>query len=249
MTVTRALLSVSDKTGLVEFARQLAYLKIELLSTGGTYALLHKEGIPVRQVSEFTGAPELMDGRVKTLHPKIHGGILARRDVPQDLVEMAQNGVLPIDLVVVNLYPFRQAVAKGLPFDEVVENIDIGGPSMVRSAAKNAHHVGVVVDPADYGVVIAELKEHVKLHAATRARLQAKAFAHTAAYDAAIAAWFAEQQAKAHALSDPSAHSGWAESPPLGEYKLVQGLRYGEIVSGELIYDAQELRAAMAAST
>ena len=226
MTVTRALLSVSDKTGLVEFARQLAHLKIELLSTGGTYALLHKEGVPVRQVSDFTGAPEMMDGRVKTLHPKIHGGILARRDNPQDLAEMGENGVLPIDLVVVNLYPFRQAVAKGLPFDEVVENIDIGGPSMVRSAAKNAHHVGVVVDPADYPIVIAELKEHVQLDAATRARLQAKAFAHTAAYDAAIAAWFAEQQAKAHA--GDSAHSGWAESPPLGEYKLVQGLRYGE---------------------
>jgi phosphoribosylaminoimidazolecarboxamide formyltransferase / IMP cyclohydrolase len=228
MTVTRALLSVSDKTGLVEFAKALAHLEIELLSTGGTCALLQKEGVPVKQVSDFTGAPEMMDGRVKTLHPKIHGGILARRDHPKDLAEMEQNHVLPIDLVVVNLYPFREAVAKGLPFDEVVENIDIGGPSMVRSAAKNAHHVGIVVDPADYPLVLQELKEHLRLTAGTRARLQAKAFAHTAAYDAAIAAWFAEQQAKAHAGSGSAAHSGWAEAPPLGEYKLVQGLRYGE---------------------
>ena len=227
MTVTRALLSVSDKTGLVEFARQLAQLKIELLSTGGTWALLHKEGIPVRQVSDFTGAPELMDGRVKTLHPKVHGGILARRDHQGDVADMLANGIVPIDLVVVNLYPFREAVAKGLPFDEIVENIDIGGPSMVRSAAKNAHHVGVVVDPADYAEVIAELQQHLELLPPTRARLQARAFAHTAAYDAAISSWFAAQQASV-AGSAAGQGAGFAPTPPLGEYKLVQGLRYGE---------------------
>src|SRR5437868_8809322 len=145
MTVTRALLSVSDKSNLVEFARGLASLYIELLSTGGTASLLAKEGIPVRQVQDFTGAPEMLGGRVKTLHPKVHGGILARRNVASDQADMKAQGLLPIDLVVVNLYPFREAVAKGLPSDEVIENIDIGGPSMIRSAAKNADHVTIVV--------------------------------------------------------------------------------------------------------
>jgi phosphoribosylaminoimidazolecarboxamide formyltransferase/IMP cyclohydrolase len=225
MTIARALLSVSDKTGLVDFARHLAGMNIELLSTGGTHALLAQAGIPVRQVSDFTGAPEMLGGRVKTLHPKIHGGILARRGHAQDLAEMQQQGVVPIDLVVVNLYPFREAVAKGLPFDEVIENIDIGGPSMVRSAAKNAHSVAVVVDPGDYGAVLAELQQHLALSAPTRARLQLKAFAHTAAYDAAIAAWLAEQQARGGVGGQSP---GWAEAPPVGEYRLVQGLRYGE---------------------
>ena len=220
----RALLSVSDKTGLVEFARALVALGVELLSTGGTAALLAKENVPVTQVQDFTGAPEMLGGRVKTLHPRIHGGILARRDLASDQADMKAQGVLPIDLVVVNLYPFREAVAQGLPFDQVIENIDIGGPSMLRSAAKNAAHVAVVVDPGDYAVVLRELHEHGQVSPATRTRLQARAFAHTAAYDAAIASYLAEQQLKAGAAES----NGWPESPPLGEYRLVQPLRYGE---------------------
>src|ERR1700716_3271197 len=198
MTVTRALLSVSDKTGIVEFARGLASLGIEILSTGGTAALLAKEGVPVRQVQDFTGAPEMLGGRVKTLHPKIHGGILARRNVASDQADMKAQGILPIDLVAVNLYPFREAVAKGLPFEEVIENIDIGGPSMVGSAAKNADYLTVVVDPADYSMVLAELQQKREVHVSTRRRLQARAFAHTAAYDSAIAGWLAEQLALEH---------------------------------------------------
>jgi phosphoribosylaminoimidazolecarboxamide formyltransferase/IMP cyclohydrolase len=233
-SVARALLSVSDKAGLVELARGLAELGVELLSTGGTHALLAKERIPVRQVSDFTGAPEMLGGRVKTLHPKIHGGILARRDHPADREDMTAQGVLPIDLVVVNLYPFREAVAKQLPTDEIVEQIDIGGPSMLRSAAKNAAHVAVVVDPADYGPVLAELRQAGRVSDATRVRLQARAFAHTAAYDAAIASWLAEQATR-QAEQDPERTVGgaepatrWAEVPPLGEYRLLQSLRYGE---------------------
>ena len=140
----------------------------------------------------------MLGGRVKTLHPNIHGGILARRDVSSDQADMKAQGVVPIDLVVVNLYPFREAVAKGLPPDEVIENIDIGGPSMIRSAAKNAAHVAVVVDPADYGTVLAELQQKREVHVSTRRRLQARAFAHTAAYDGAIAAWLSEQLAVAN---------------------------------------------------
>src|SRR5712671_4459950 len=197
MAVARALLSVSDKAGIVEFARGLAALGIELLSTGGTASLLAKEGVNVTQVQDFTGAPEMLGGRVKTLHPKVHGGILARRKLATDQADMQKQGVLPIDLVVVNLYPFREAVAKGLPYEEVIENIDIGGPSMIRSAAKNADYVTVVVDPADYGVVLAELQQKREVHESTRRRLQARAYAHTAAYDAAISGWLAEQLAKA----------------------------------------------------
>ncbi|HTO99198.1 MAG TPA: bifunctional phosphoribosylaminoimidazolecarboxamide formyltransferase/IMP cyclohydrolase [Myxococcales bacterium] len=224
MTVARALISVSDKSGLLDFARGLAALGIEILSTGGTAALLAKEGVKVTQVQDFTGAPEMLGGRVKTLHPKVHGGILARRKLPSDQADMERQGVKPIDLVVVNLYPFRAAVAKGLPDEEVVENIDIGGPSMLRSAAKNAEYVTVIVDPADYGVVLAELQQRREVHESTRHRLQARAFAHTAAYDAAIAGWLAERQATAH----PEEGGGFAESPPLPEYRRRQSLRYGE---------------------
>ncbi len=232
--VARALLSVSDKTGLVELAKGLAALGIELLSTGGTHALLTKEGVAVKQVSDFTGAPEMLGGRVKTLHPKIHGGILARREHAGDKGDMQAQGVLPIDLVVVNLYPFREAVAKGLPADEIIEQIDIGGPSMLRSAAKNAAHVAVVVDPGDYNQVLGELKQHGAVTNRTRTRLQARAFAHTAAYDAAIAAWLAEQGARSDAndpdrtMGDHAEGASWSEVPPIGEYKLVQTLRYGE---------------------
>jgi phosphoribosylaminoimidazolecarboxamide formyltransferase / IMP cyclohydrolase len=224
MPVARALLSVSDKTGIVELARGLSALGIELLSTGGTASLLAREGIKVTQVQDFTGAPEMLGGRVKTLHPKIHGGILARREMPADQADMRTQGVLPIDLVVVNLYPFREAVATGLAYEEVIENIDIGGPSMIRSAAKNAAHVAVVVDPTDYATVLAELQQKREVHVSTRRRLQARAFAHTAAYDAAIAAWLSEQLA----LENKDEASAFADSPPLSEYRLKQGLRYGE---------------------
>ncbi len=222
MAIVRALLSVSDKTGIVEFARGLASLGIEILSTGGTASLLSKEGVKVTQVQDFTGAPEMLGGRVKTLHPRIHGGILARRKV--DEKEMKQHKLDPIDLVVVNLYPFREAVAKGLPVEEVIENIDIGGPSMIRSAAKNAEYVTVVVDPADYATVLAELQQKKEVHESTRRRLQARAYAHTAAYDSAIAGWMAEQLAKAH----PEEGGGFSESPPLPEFRRLQSLRYGE---------------------
>src|SRR3954471_24533805 len=184
MPVARALLSVSDKTGIVELARGLSSLGIEILSTGGTAALLAKEGIKVTQVQDFTGAPEMMGGRVKTLHPKIHGGLLGRRGNSSDQAEMKQHGIQAIDLVAVNLYPFREAVQKGLPFDEVIENIDIGGPSMIRSAAKNAESVTVGCAPADYPMVLAELQQKKEVHESTRRRLQARAYAHTAAYDA-----------------------------------------------------------------
>jgi phosphoribosylaminoimidazolecarboxamide formyltransferase / IMP cyclohydrolase len=224
MAVARALLSVSDKSGIVEFARGLSALGIEVLSTGGTAALLAREGVKVTQVQEFTGAPEMLGGRVKTLHPKVHGGILARREVASDQADMKAQGILPIDLVVVNLYPFREAVAKGLPPEEIIENIDIGGPSMIRSAAKNAAHVAVVVDPGDYATVLAELQQKREVHVSTRRRLQARAFAHTAAYDSAIAGWLSEQLALEH--KDEA--SGFADSPPLPEYRLKQALRYGE---------------------
>src|SRR3989440_7386963 len=224
MTVARALISVSDKTALADFARGLLALGIEILWTGGTASLLVKEGIKVLQVADFTGAPEMLGGRVKTLHPRVQGGTLARRKLAVDQADMQKQGIQPIDLVVVNLYPFREAVAKGLPYEEVVENIDIGGPSMIRSAAKNAEYVTVVVDPADYGVVLAELQQKREVHESTRRRLQARAFAHTAGYDSAIAGWLAEQIAKAH----PEQGGGFSETPPLGEYRRLQSLRYGE---------------------
>ena len=187
MKPQRALLSVSDKTGLVEFARALAGLGIELLSTGGTHRVLKEQGIAAKEVSEVTGFPEIMDGRVKTLHPKIHGGILGRRGT--DDAVMQQHGIAPIDLVVVNLYPFAQTVARpGCTRDDAIENIDVGGPAMVRAAAKNHAHVAVVVDPADYGRVLAAIREGGPGEA-LRAELAGKAFSHTAGYDAMVAAY------------------------------------------------------------
>ncbi len=156
--MTRALISVSDKKGVVEFSRALSELGVELISTGGTASLLRENKIPVKDVSDITGFPEMMDGRLKTLHPKIHGGILALRDNPDHLAKMKEHGIAPIDLVVVNLYPFEATVARGASFEEIIENIDIGGPSMVRAAAKNHQHVGVVVDPEDYQPIVAELQ-------------------------------------------------------------------------------------------
>src|SRR5512144_2643992 len=158
--IGRALVSVSDKGGLVEFAKVLAKHGVQILSTGGTAKLLSDAGIAVTQVSDHTGFPEMMDGRVKTLHPKIHGGLLGRRDVPEHMEAMGEHGIEPIDLVVVNLYPFAQTVAKpGVTFEEAIENIDIGGPSMLRSAAKNHESVTVIIDPADYGVVADQIQQ------------------------------------------------------------------------------------------
>jgi len=193
--VQRALLSVSDKSGLEGFARQLSQLGVELLSTGGTYRALTAAGIPVTEVAEHTGSPEMMDGRVKTLHPKIHGGILALRDNGEHTAAMREHGIAGIDLVVVNLYPFEATVAKaGVARDEAIEQIDIGGPSMVRSAAKNHRFVGIVTDPDDYGRVLDELTRHAgALTDDLRRELAHKAFALTARYDAAISAWLWEQ--------------------------------------------------------
>ncbi|WP_258358520.1 bifunctional phosphoribosylaminoimidazolecarboxamide formyltransferase/IMP cyclohydrolase [Moorella sulfitireducens (nom. illeg.)] len=186
----RALLSVSDKTGLVELARGLVELGWELISTGGTARTLREAGLPVTEVADVTGFPEILDGRVKTLHPKIHGGILAR-PTPEHMAHLQEQGIKSIDLVVVNLYPFRETIARpGVTPEEAIENIDIGGPAMVRAAAKNHERVAVVVDPAGYSEVLAELREKGDLSPATRRRLAAAAFAHTAAYDGAVAAYF-----------------------------------------------------------
>ncbi|HEY0780581.1 MAG TPA: bifunctional phosphoribosylaminoimidazolecarboxamide formyltransferase/IMP cyclohydrolase, partial [Gemmatirosa sp.] len=188
----RALLSVSNKSGLAEFARGLAALGFELVSTGGTARALREAGLEVADVSDVTRFPEMLDGRVKTLHPAVHGGLLARRDLPEHVATIAEHGIAPIDVVAVNLYPFRETVARAdVTPAEAVEQIDIGGPSMLRSAAKNFDAVTVVVDPADYPSVLEALGTGGD--AGLRRRLAAKVYAHTAAYDAAIAAWFAEE--------------------------------------------------------
>ncbi len=191
--VRRALLSVSDKSALEAFARRLSAARIELVSTGGTATALRTAGLVVRDVSDLTGFPEMMDGRVKTLHPKVHGGLLAERDNPEHLAAMKAHGIEPIDLLVVNLYPFEATVANGGDYATIVETIDIGGPAMIRAAAKNHAHVGVVVDTQDYDAVAAEIEATSGLSLATRKRLAATAYARTAAYDAAIGAWFAAE--------------------------------------------------------
>ncbi len=191
--VRRALLAVYDKTGVVELARGLAEMGVAIVSSGGTAATLREAGVAVTPVEELTGSPEMLDGRVKTLHPRIHAGLLADKRRPEHLAQLAEHGIEPFDLVVVNLYPFRETVASGAGTDEVIEKIDIGGPAMVRAAAKNFESVGVVVDPYRYAEVRGEIREHGGLSRATRGRLAASAFAHTAAYDAAVAGWFAEQ--------------------------------------------------------
>jgi phosphoribosylaminoimidazolecarboxamide formyltransferase / IMP cyclohydrolase len=188
MAVKRALLSVSNKEGIVPLAKQLVELGVEIISTGGTKKTLEEAGIPVIGISEVTGFPEILDGRVKTLHPAIHGGLLAIRDNERHQAELHEHHITPIDLVVVNLYPFQQTIAKSdVTFAEAIENIDIGGPTMLRAAAKNHSYVTVVVDPADYDMVIQELKEHGDISAETKRKLAAKVFRHTAAYDALIA--------------------------------------------------------------
>jgi phosphoribosylaminoimidazolecarboxamide formyltransferase / IMP cyclohydrolase len=216
--VRRALLSVSDKEGLTEFARALSARGIELLSTGGTARLLSGAGIAVTEVASHTGFPEIMDGRVKTLHPRIHGGLLGRRGT--DDAVMAEHGIEPIDLLVVNLYPFAATIARpGCTYDEAIENIDIGGPAMVRAAAKNHRDVTVLVDPADYASVLAELDASGATSIDTRSRLAAKAFAHTAAYDTMVASYLLGQQ--------QLPIERFPERLPLMLSKL-QELRYGE---------------------
>ncbi len=215
--IRRALLSVSDKSGLTDFARQLAARGVELVSTGGTKAALADIGLTVRDVTDLTGFPEVMGGRVKTLHPKVHGGLLAVRDNDAHREAAETHGIAPIDLLVVNLYPFEDTVARGADDAACIENIDIGGPAMVRAAAKNHGDVTVVIEPQDYPAVLTEMAAHKGATTlALRQRLAAKAFARTAAYDAAISNWFAE------ALADPA--------PPYRAVggRLIEALRYGE---------------------
>ncbi len=226
--MTTALLSVSDKTGIVDFARALHALEVKLLSTGGTARLLADAGLPVTEVSEVTGFPEMLDGRVKTLHPRIHGGLLARRGLPEHMAALRAHGIGTIDLLVVNLYPFAQATARtDCTLDDAIENIDIGGPAMLRAAAKNCADVAVLIDPADYAQVLAELKAGVVLRA-TKFRLAKKVFAHTAAYDGMISNYLgalaegAEQQG-----ATVPARQAYPNTFNLQVTK-VQDMRYGE---------------------
>ena len=224
--VQRAILSVTDKTGLIDFARKLAALDIQLISTGGTAKLLRDSNISVKDISELTGFPEMLDGRVKTLHPKVHGGILHRRENPTHRAAVAEHGIQPIDMVVVNLYAFEKTAAKpGVQFEELIENIDIGGPSMIRSAAKNFHDVAVVTSPADYDAVARELATSGgELSTATKWRLAQKAFATTAAYDSAIASTL--EQIHGDHFKIPS-ESGFPQTLRLS-FNKVMDLRYGE---------------------
>ena len=213
---SRALLSVSDKSGLIDFAKVLSKHGIDLVSTGGTAKALKDAGLAVTDVAELTGFPEMMDGRVKTLHPKVHGGLLAIRDNKEHAASMQTHGIAPIDLLVVNLYPFEATVAKSAAYDDCVENIDIGGPAMIRAAAKNHADVAVVVEPADYERVLGEIAHHGGTTFALRQQLAAKAYARTAAYDAAISNWFAAT------LKDDA-----PDYRALGG-RLAEALRYGE---------------------
>ncbi len=188
--VQRAIISLTDKSGIEGFARDLAALGVEILSTGGTAKKLRDAGLPVTEVADYTGFPEILDGRVKTLHPKIHGALLAQRDNPDHVGQMARHGIQPIDIVAVNLYAFEKATqTPGCDLAHAIENIDIGGPTMLRSAAKNFRHVTVIVDPADYPQVVAELRERGETTLETRFRLAVKVFQLTRDYDTAIAAW------------------------------------------------------------
>ncbi|MBU5615205.1 bifunctional phosphoribosylaminoimidazolecarboxamide formyltransferase/IMP cyclohydrolase [Geomonas azotofigens] len=219
--IGRALVSVSEKTGVVEFSRALAGYGVEILSTGGTAKLLREAGIPVKDVSEFTGFPEMLDGRVKTLHPKVHGGILGMRENPAHVAKMQEHGIEPIDMVVVNLYPFEATVAKeDCTMEDAIENIDIGGPTMLRSAAKNNRDVTVIVDHADYQLVLDEMKASAgSVSRETNFRLAVKVYQHTAAYDGAISNWLGARTGE-----------GVAKYPDTltMQYQLAQGMRYGE---------------------
>src|SRR3954452_12832474 len=215
--VRRALISLSDKTGLAELAAGLARHGVEIVSTGGTAAKLRENGASPRDISDLTGFPEMMDGRVKTLHPKVHGGLLGVRDNPEHAAAMAEHDIAPIDLVVVNLYPFLNTVMSGADRDTIIENIDIGGPSMVRSAAKNHAHVAIVTDPADYAALLEELDAQGGTTLEFRKKLAAKAYALTAAYDSTVSQWFA--------FADQGVR--WPETWTLAA-KLKMPLRYGE---------------------
>lgn len=216
MDKKRVLISVSDKTGIVEFARELSMLDYEIISTGGTKKTLDDAGIKTIGISEYTGFPEILGGRVKTLHPAVHGGLLAVRDNEMHIDEMKKNNLKYIDMVIVNLYPFKQTVKKGCEFAEAIENIDIGGPSMLRSSAKNHRFVTTVVDSNDYSLVLSELKQFGDTTLETRGKLAAKVFRHTASYDAAIAKYLTEQVGETN-----------PESLTIS-YDLKQNLRYGE---------------------
>ncbi len=237
--IKRALLSVTDKTGLIELAQALAARGIEILSTGGTAATLREAGVPLTEVAERTGFPEIMGGRVKTLHPGIHGGLLGRRDHPGDLAEMSRHGIAPIDLLVSNLYPFERTVAAGADYSECIENIDIGGPAMTRAAAKNHRDVTVVVDPLDYAALLAELAAHDGCTGwGLRQRLAAKAFARTAQYDAAIAHYLMPYQGPEYPQHLPVPAT------------LVQTLRYGENPhQSAALYATQPTRPGVAGAT
>lgn len=237
--IARALLSVSDKTGIVELARQLAAHGVHLLSTGGTAKALMDAGLKVTEVSEHTGFPEMLDGRVKTLHPKIHGGLLARRDTPAHMQAIAAHQISPIDLVVVNLYPFEATVARpDCSLEDAIENIDIGGPAMLRSAAKNWKSVTVIVDPKDYAAVLVAVQAHGGLDDRSRFKLARKVYAHTAAYDGAIANWLGTQtEAAGETLSDETPGASSIGAPSTGprfpeiwsaQWTKLQDLRYGE---------------------
>jgi len=220
--IRRALLSVSDKTGIVDFAKVLLTHGVEILSTGGTAKLLQLNGVAVKEVGDYTGFPEMMDGRVKTLHPKVHGGILARRDVKDHVASMKEHGIPPIDLVVVNLYPFAKTIAKaGVSMEDAIENIDIGGPAMVRAAAKNHAFVAIVTDPADYAGLCRKLKANgCALEMADRYTLAAKAFSHTAEYDGMISSWLTSREPGEVARPFPDRLNI--------QMRLAQTLRYGE---------------------
>src|SRR5688572_4308946 len=221
--IKRALLSVSDKTGLTDFGRGLTAHGVELLSTGGTAKLLRDAGLAVTEVADYTGFPEMLDGRVKTLHPKVHGGILARRDLPEHMDALARSGIPTIDLVVVNLYPFAQTIARpDATLADAIENIDIGGPAMVRSAAKNWSHVAVVTDPADYESLLKEMgATGGAIGAESRFRLARKAFSHTAAYDGAISNYLTALDAGGTRRDEFPERLNF-------QLELQQTLRYGE---------------------
>jgi phosphoribosylaminoimidazolecarboxamide formyltransferase/IMP cyclohydrolase len=225
--IQRAILSVTDKTGIADFARKLASLGVELVSTGGTAKLLRDSGIAVKDISDLTGFPEMLDGRVKTLHPKVHGGILHRREDPAHLAAVAEHGIEPIDMVVVNLYAFEKTAAKqGVHFEELIENIDIGGPSMIRSAAKNFHDVAIVTSPSDYDSIADEMsRSGGALSSETKWRLAQKAFATTAAYDSAIASTLERVHANGNFQLHPQ--DGFPDTLRLS-FRKVTDLRYGE---------------------
>jgi len=229
MTSRTALLSVSDKTGIVDFARALAALDVRLLSTGGTARLLADAGLAVTEVADVTGFPEMLDGRVKTLHPSIHGGLLARRDLPAHMAALAQHGIATIDLLVVNLYPFAQATARAdCTLEEAIENIDIGGPAMLRAAAKNWADVAVLIDPSDYAQVLSELRDPAGVQRSTRFRLAKKVYAHTAAYDGMITNYLTALQPGAENLATSVPRREPFPAVLNLQLNKTQDMRYGE---------------------